>query len=373
MELYGERDINLKDNFIAVRRKLAQAFVVAVITACALFGLIYYIGTDYLEYYFGTSMFINKKQEPYIEEFQKYVSANNVKTDDIEKYDDWRNADMYNVPVKFADKEANVFIYAGFTEKYYISLWIADIGISFFLGFFIVFRSMSKVIKKFQRDVYKAGQDEQKAREEKDYLMRNMAHDLRTPLTGLMTYIDILKLEAESGKINREHLDIAESKVLELRELTDQLFDFSLASSDENIQMDELAEVEYAIGDYLSEMYMVITESGYSVNIENIKWKKEYIAVNSSLVSRVFNNITSNICKYADISKPVFMEIKYKQKVIEIKISNAICEEKKLLDSAGIGLKNVELMMKRMNGFMTYADDNGMFTVKLHFPVAEKT
>lgn len=58
--------------------------------------------------------------------------------------------------------------------------------------------------------------------------MRNMAHDLRTPLTGLMTYIDILKLQNKSNESINKNLDILTSKVNELRDLSNLLLDFLL-------------------------------------------------------------------------------------------------------------------------------------------------
>lgn len=93
--------------------------------------------------------------------------------------------------------------------------------------------------------------------------MRNMAHDLRTPLTGLMTYIDILKLQNKSNESINKNLDILTSKVNELRDLSNLLLDFSIASSDENIHLDEPSFVEYAIGDYLSEMHTIISQNGF--------------------------------------------------------------------------------------------------------------
>lgn len=62
--------------------------------------------------------------------------------------------------------------------------------------------------------------------------MRNMAHDLRTPLTGLMTYIDIMKLENQSDEENQKYLDIITDKVMDIKTQMDTLLDFSLASSE---------------------------------------------------------------------------------------------------------------------------------------------
>lgn len=62
--------------------------------------------------------------------------------------------------------------------------------------------------------------------------MRNMAHDLRTPLTGLMTHIDIMKLENEADEENQKYLDIVTDKVMDIKTQMDNLLDFSMASSE---------------------------------------------------------------------------------------------------------------------------------------------
>lgn len=71
--------------------------------------------------------------------------------------------------------------------------------------------------------------------------------------------------------------------------------------------------------------------------------------------------------------KVVSLETIYCKHSIIIKISNYISDNKKLLESAGIGLKNIEMMMQRMNGKFVYDsnDENGIFMVMLEFNIIE--
>lgn len=262
-----------------------------------------------------------------------------------------------------------MYIYAGYTEKYYLGVIILGIVISILSGAYVIYRCVNNIIKDYKVNIGKAHEQERKARDEKDQLMRNMAHDLRTPLTGLMTYIDILKLQNKSNESINKNLDILTSKVNELRDLSNLLLDFSIASSDENIHLDEPSFVEYAIGDYLSEMHTIISQNGFCVNIDGIYWEKVKVAVNGSLLSRIFSNLTNNICKYADIDEQVVMEIVYSKNIFEICISNTVCKEKSLLESTGLGLKNVELLMRRMHGRAIYETKEYCYYVKLRFPI----
>ena len=146
------------------------------------------------------------------------------------------------------------------------------------MGIVFVYLRIRKIIAGYQTELEASQEQEKKARQEKDELMRNMAHDLRTPLTGLMTHIDIMKLENEADEENQKYLDIVTDKVLDIKTQMDNLLDFSMASSEKNIELDKPIETEYAVGDYLSEMYAVLKERGYSIDIDKLKWEKVKIA-----------------------------------------------------------------------------------------------
>lgn len=396
----------MKSDFKSV--KVVKIILMAVLLSGGIFYGIYYMGTNGLDHYFYKSQYIYNYELPYVQEFQQYVSRNNIATSDISEYDEWmdyhcvlfcsiekngetvysklnvdkfivsakkmydcRKIGKYKLPVNFADGQAYVYIYAGYTEKYYLGVIILGIVISILSGICVIYRCVNNIIKDYKVNIDKAHEQERKARDEKDQLMRNMAHDLRTPLTGLMTYIDILKLQNKSNESINKNLDILTSKVNELRDLSNLLLDFSIASSDENIHLDEPSVVEYAIGDYLSEMHTIISQNGFFVNIENIHWEKVKVAVNGSLLSRIFSNLTNNICKYADIDEEVVMETVYSKNIFEICISNTVCKEKSLLESTGLGLKNVELLMRRMHGRAIYETKENFFIVKLRFPIVD--
>ena len=123
-------------------------------------------------------------------------------------------------------------------------------------------------------------------------------------------------------------------------------------------------------GDYLSEICMELEEAGMSVNIDNLLWKKAKVIVSGRFMGRIFSNLTSNIVKYADSSKPVYLETIYSKQTIAIQISNYVSEDKKLLSSAGIGLKNVEMMMKRMDGNCEYGQKDEKFTIRIEFKIS---
>lgn len=403
----GEEDTVLRDDLKRVKKKLSLTFAIAIIGTCVVFGLLYYLGIDLLNNYIeGTSHLIYDNEKPYIDEFQQYVTDNDISTTDVEQYDEWmtdhdvafysvqergkviynksnvdklispaknmydyRFTGSYELPVQFSDIEAEVFIYTGFTIKYYIALMIFDVGFSLMMGIVFVYLRIRKIIAGYQTELEASQEQEKKARQEKDELMRNMAHDLRTPLTGVMTYVDVMKLENEAYAENMKNLNFISEKVLDIRTQVDNLLDFSIAGSQRPIELDTSMDVEYIFGDYLSDVCAQLMKSNYEVDAERISFKQVKVAVNMAFLTRIFSNLTDNIYKYADNKKPVVMKTAFTKKIFSVEIGNGVCDNKTLLKSAGIGLKSVDAMMQRMNGSMSFKRERGKFWVKLEFPI----
>lgn len=282
---------------------------------------------------------------------------------------DYRFTGSYELPVQFSDIKAEVFIYTGFTIKYYIALMIFDVGFSLMMGIVFVYLRIRKIIAGYQTELEASQEQEKKARQEKDELMRNMAHDLRTPLTGVMTYVDVMKLENEAYAENMKNLNFISEKVLDIRTQVDNLLDFSIAGSQRPIELDASMDVEYIFGDYLSDVCAQLMKSNYEVDAEGISFKQVKVAVNMAFLTRIFSNLTDNIYKYADNKKPVVMKTAFTKKTFSVEIGNGVCDNKTLLKSAGIGLKSVDAMMQRMNGSMSFKREHGKFWVKLEFPI----
>lgn len=397
----------MRDDLKRVKKKLSLTFAIAIIGTCVVFGLLYYLGIDLLNNYIeGTSHLIYYNEKPYIDEFQQYVSDNDISTTDVEQYDEWmsehdvsfysiqeegkviynksnvdklispaknmydyRFTGSYELPVQFSDIEAKVFIYTGFTIKYYITLMIFDVGFSLMMGIVFVYLRIRKIIAGYQTELEASQEQEKKARQEKDELMRNMAHDLRTSLTGVMTYVDVMKLENEAYAENMKNLNFISEKVLDIRTQVDNLLDFSIAGSQRPIELDASMDVEYIFGDYLSDVCAQLMKSNYEDDAEGISFKQVKVAVNMAFLTRIFSNLTDNIYKYADNKKPVVMKTAFTKKNFSVEIGNGVCDNKTLLKSAGIGLKSVDAMMQRMNGRMSFKREHGKFWVKLEFPI----
>lgn len=126
----------------------------------------------------------------------------------------------------------------------------------------------------------------------------NISHDLRTPLTAIRGYIDLLKKEKDYQKI-KNYINIIDNKSLILINLTDQLFDYS-----KSLDLKDLLNLEkICINNLLEEVilsYYALFKAHKLNPKVNICHEKVYKIIDRTLLIRIFENILSNAFKYAD-------------------------------------------------------------------------
>ena len=129
-------------------------------------------------------------------------------------------------------------------------------------------------------------------------VVTNISHDLRTPLTAINGYIDLMKNDKLS-KEQEKYLSIIYNKSNELIELTEQLFDYSKAI-DNNVELNkEKCCMNEVLEEVLVSYYTVFKENGITPEI-SICENKIYKMLNKGSVVRIFENILSNISKYSN-------------------------------------------------------------------------
>lgn len=307
--------------------------------------------------------------------------------------------------VSFADGDAEVYLYEGYGKKYYGVLFCVAIfsGISICLGIFaskmqtdvIYIRLLEKEVRSvsqgnLEEDITVKGKDElaklalgldqmrrqllerklreQEMRQAQDRLVLGMSHDVRTPLTGLLTYMEILKKQDVGNEI-REYIDKAYDKVLQIRRMSDQTFEYFLVNSMRETILEEPEEIASAFGDYLSELCSQLECDGFTVNTEALEWRPLHVRINEDHLGRIMNNIISNLEKYADRDGEIRIQTLYEKELVGILVENKTASQTCFVQGTGIGMKNVELMMKQMNGKLKVEFSEERYCVVLYFPV----
>lgn len=197
---------------------------------------------------------------------------------------------------------------------------------------FGIFESSKEELCEIQNGFKNAVDKEVKSQMMKTELITNVSHDLKTPLTAIITYIDLMKEENITEEQRKIYLDTLEKKSLRLKVLIEDLFEVSRATSG-NISLDM---VPVDICNLMRQVYLEhedkMKEAGLQVRF-NMPDGKVILQLDSQKTCRIFENLYGNIIKYALHETRVFIEAeKLEQKDgtpegIHIEIKNISAQE----------------------------------------------
>lgn len=201
----------------------------------------------------------------------------------------------------------------------------------------------------------------------------NVSHDMRTPLTAISGYIDLIKNQNEKDK-QKEYLGILERKTNDLILLTEQLFDFS-----KTIDIGTKIEKHtYCINELLEETlanyYIIFKENNIVPNI-NITEEKIYKDIDKNTIIRVFENILSNVIKYSNGDFKVLLnsdgKIIFSNKATSLdattveKIFNRYYTVENAKKSTGLGLSIAKQLVELNNGTILAKYLNGELVIEI--------
>lgn len=226
------------------------------------------------------------------------------------------------------------------------------------------------MIAKSIEDLRKAFLDKLQAidelQEESRSLVTEMSHDMRTPLTSLMMNLEFAKKE-EAGADPRKDQYIANAyeKALQLKNLSDNLFAYCLLDKEHEPELETVA-VKEVIYDLLSDQVAILQQETFKVHLLG-ELPDSYINVNVEELGRVFDNLMSNILKYADPKKDINLTFLSDQEIFEIHVSNAIKETDDTQESTRLGERSIKRMMSRMHGQFERMERNDVYYIVLRF------
>ena len=198
-------------------------------------------------------------------------------------------------------------------------------------------------------------------------LITEMSHDLRTPLTSLMIYSELLSQGKYDGEQQvREYAEKINKKTLKMKQLTDHLFEYALLGENGIEKADFTGGVREIFYDVLSDICAYLEQNGFKVSFES-DWNERNVCVSEEYISRIFDNIASNIVKYADPDKSISVSAVCGDSGVELRFEN-VCSDKNKTESNNIGIGNIKSMMEQMKGSCRIYNDNNIFNISLYFP-----
>ena len=187
--------------------------------------------------------------------------------------------------------------------------------------FGVEFHSTVKYINDISNGFDNAIQDRMKSERLKAELITNVSHDIKTPLTSIINYVDLLKKENIQNEKAREYIGILDTKSQRLKRLTEDLVEASKVSTGsislniENINIAQL--IKQALGEFEDKF----KKRGLNV-ILDCKENELMIKADNKYMYRIIENLFSNISKYALENSRVYIDIKKTQKSIIIAMKN---------------------------------------------------
>lgn len=201
-------------------------------------------------------------------------------------------------------------------------------------------------------------------------LISAVSHDLRTPLTTLYSYLEILNQKKCPPEKQAEYLTRCMEKAAEIRTLSDRMFEYALVyEKDERADLTEL----YLDGilELLEQNMEYLSLKGIHATLDVSTDGNITLLGNQVLFQRIFNNLFSNLIKYSDPSQPSLIKLTADRGWLQFVFLNWKQKQKKQVESNRIGLKSVEKMTELQGGKFFVVEEQETFAITLRFPFSQ--
>ena len=211
---------------------------------------------------------------------------------------------------------------------------------------------------------------ERRAWEANSELITAISHDIRTPMTALIGYLELLKDSGADGEKAQQFAASAYGKATELKELTDELFRYFLVFGRAELELDmEELDARLLLEQLLGEAEFDLSDAGLQVS--RIEFEGECtVRADPMYLKRVLDNLVSNARKYADRERPVLLLTELKDGQLSVVMSNSAARGAGRVESTKIGLRTCEKIMSAMGGSFRTVRDEDHFAAELTLPAS---
>ena len=239
-------------------------------------------------------------------------------------------------------------------------------------------------LQSIQSGIQKAVDEQTRAERMKTELITNVSHDIKTPLTSIVNYVDLLEKEDIQPEKAKEYVDVLNRQSARLKKLTEDLVEASKASSgclpvhlartDVNVLISQLA------GDYMEKL-----EAAQLEPVFRPAPSQPVIQADGQLLSRVLGNLFANICKYALPGTRVYFESAADDETVSITFKNISKYELNIpaeelmarfvrgdrsrhTEGSGLGLSIAQSLTELQGGTFRLEIDGDLFKAIVTFP-----
>ena len=215
-------------------------------------------------------------------------------------------------------------------------------------------------------------------------LITNVSHDLKTPLTSIVNYVDLLSREPMQSEAAAEYLEVLRRQAARLKKLTVDLVDASKASTG-NLTVELVpANIQVLIGQITGEYEEQLHARGLTL-MQSVPDEPLTILADGRQIWRVFDNLLNNACKYAMEGTRVYLDVTADDKTVVTTLKNISAlplnispdelmerfvrgDSSRSTEGSGLGLSIARDLTVLQNGTLDLKTDGDLFKVQLRFP-----
>ncbi len=214
---------------------------------------------------------------------------------------------------------------------------------------------------------------EKEARDANTELITSLSHDIRTPLTVILGYLEMMDKKATDEEM-REYISVTEQTAMRLKLLSDDMFKYFLTygNTKEQIKLEEY-DAQTLLSQMLTEHTVLLGERGYDVkiNIDDVPFdNKISVITDADNLMRILDNIFSNLHKYADKSEPISIKMSMIGDILELEFKNKVANDISGAESNKIGLKTCSRLAEFILDGFEYSEEGGVFTTRIAIKTA---
>lgn len=246
-----------------------------------------------------------------------------------------------------------------------------------------IFAPLGESLEGIQKGFAKAVAAEAKSQNMKNELITNVSHDLKTPLTAIITYVDLLKKQDLTEEERRSYIDTLDLKSQRLKVLIEDLFEVSKANSG-NVVMN-LMDVDLV--KLMKEVRIELADKIEQSNLDfrfHLPEEKVVLALDGQRTFRIFENLLNNAIKYAMPFTRVYVDISNGESEVIVTFKNMSAQELNLdtellterfvrgdksrnSEGSGLGLAIAKSFTELQNGRFEVQVDGDLFKVIISF------
>lgn len=247
-----------------------------------------------------------------------------------------------------------------------------------------IFNPIKENLGNIQTGFKRAVDEEVKSQRMKTELITNVSHDLKTPLTSIITYVDLLKKEGITDEEKAKYIDVIDRKSQRLKYLIEDLFEVSRSTSG-NIELNPVdVDVVSLVKQTVFELDDKIAASGVEIRTR-FSNEKIIARLDSMRTFRIFSNLISNISKYSMYGSRAYIEVEDMGDKVSIEFKNISAEEidgdvenlserfvrgdkSRNTEGSGLGLAIAKSFTELQGGTFKLSSDGDLFKVRVVFP-----